>query len=65
MRIFSYDICDGDKGIIFAETEEKAKELFRKDYPDIEIDDVLESNVCIISEFAEYTGKEELMFMYR
>ena len=64
MKVFEYDICCGDKGIIFAETEEKAKELFRKDYPDIEIGNELEDYVCIISEFAEYTGKEELILMY-
>ena len=64
MKVFEYDICCGDKGIIFAKTEEKAKELFKQRYPDIEIGDELEDNVCILAEFAEYTGKEELIFMY-
>lgn len=34
MNIYSYDIWDGNKGLIFAENEEQAIELYKKEYPD-------------------------------
>lgn len=35
MKLYSYDIWDGNKGIIIAKDIDQATELFRKEYPDI------------------------------
>lgn len=34
MKIYAYKNHEGDKGIVIAETEEKAAEIFHKEYPD-------------------------------
>ena len=34
MNMYTFDIWDGDKGIIFAENEKQAIELYKKEYPD-------------------------------
>lgn len=39
MKIYAYENYQGDKGIIIAETEEKAIEIFHKEYPDKKIVD--------------------------
>ncbi len=38
-KIFAYENCDGDKGIIIAETYEEAEKLYKDDYPDCTIID--------------------------
>ena len=37
MKLYSYDIWDGDKGIIIAKSIEQATEMFRKEYPNTPI----------------------------
>lgn len=39
MKIYAYENHEGDKGIVIAETEEKAAEIFHKEYPDKKIVD--------------------------
>ena len=41
MRIYEYDIWDGDKGIIFANNMKEAKSLFKADYPNTKIATIL------------------------
>lgn len=52
MNLYTYDIWSGSKGIIFANSKEQAKELFRKEYPDTQIfpDDVddYDEDICRI-----------------
>ena len=72
MKVFEYDICDSDKGIIFAETYERAVEMFVKDYPDCDPEcydytDV-ENNEkyrygAMINEVCDYDGREKLVFI--
>ena len=72
MKVFEYDICDGDKGIIFAETYERARELFTKEYPTADPDcydwaDVNKEKYsygALICEIADYDGKEKLVCVY-
>lgn len=65
MKIFGYDIWDGDKGIIFAESEGKAKMKFKKEYPDVKIaDEDYESGMCSIDEICEYNGGEKLVYLW-
>jgi len=64
MNIYEFDIWDGNKGIIFAETEEKAYEIFKRTYPDIPVCDkdvgYYDSGVCSI----DYVGKYGEYDMY-
>ena len=39
MTIYIYDIYEGDKGIIIADSINRAIEIFRREYPDIEVTD--------------------------
>ena len=66
MRIYEYDIWDGDKGIIFANNMKEAKSLFKADYPNTKIaTSCPESGECIIRRFYDYVPtKPELVFMY-
>jgi hypothetical protein len=66
MRIYEYDIWDGDKGIIFANNMEEAKSLFKADYPNTKVVDCCpEAGYCIIRQFYDYVPtKPELLFMY-
>lgn len=38
MKLYEYDIWDGDKGVIFANSEEEAVEIVRKEYSDLTLD---------------------------
>ena len=70
MKIFFYDICYGDKGIIIAESIERAIEMFQEDYPDVdpynydpsELDNGYKQG-STIDEICEYDGKEKLCFI--
>ena len=65
MKIFSYDICEDDKGIIFAETEEQAREIFEEEYPDIEVVDYYDDyHTCVITEVCNYNNEAGLVFLY-
>ena len=68
MKIFEYDICDGDKGIILAESYEKAVELFNASYErvdlehyDYDIDEDKYDYGGLISELCDYDGNERLV----
>lgn len=37
MKIFSYEIFEGDKGVILAHSEEEAKAFLSEDYPEREV----------------------------
>lgn len=39
MKVYGYDIMDYDKGIIFAESLDEAKHIFKESYPEINIVD--------------------------
>lgn len=67
MRLYTYDITEGDKGIIFANSYEEAVELFKNDadYSEIEIvEEYGESYTCVICEFADVPTEPKLMFMF-
>ena len=65
MKIYTYDICDRDKGLIIAENMEQAEELFEQRYPDTPIVDVFgDYDTCVITEVCEYSGKPEIIFLY-
>lgn len=65
MKLYTYDITEGDKGIIFANSYEEAVELFKADYPEIEVvEEYGESYTCVISEFADVPTEPKLMFMF-
>ena len=71
MKVYQYDICDGDMGIIFAKTHEKAMEIFRYNYPDAdpecydytEIDKDKYSYGASVDYIGDYDGTERLMFI--
>lgn len=69
MKVFSYDIFDGDKGIIFAEDYGQAYNKFKAEYgneypiyPE-ECDDYV-SQTCQINEIGTYGGGTQLMYLY-
>ena len=64
MKIWSYDIWDGKKGIIFAETEENAKRIYKKNYDAPIADGNYDSGMCQIDEIGEYNGGETIMFLW-
>ena len=72
MRVYEYDIEDGDKGIIFAESLENAKKIFSEMYPTADPDCYFWSDCdqekyeygAIINEICEYVGREELWCTY-
>ena len=71
MKIFEYDICDSDKGIIFAENYEQAVELFKKNYDRVDLEnyDASERDTDkydyggMINELCDYDGKPKLVFI--
>lgn len=64
MNIYVYDIMDGDKGIIFAKTEEDAKRIFKQNYDNPIADGDYDSGICDISYLGKYDGGEKLIYMY-
>lgn len=71
MKIFEYDICDGDKGIIMAESYEQAVELFEKSYEKVDLETYDSSDIDkekyeyggVISELCDYDGTPQLVFI--
>ena len=72
MKVFEYDICDNDKGIIFAKSYERAVEMFKDKYPyaDPNHYDVFSERLddgysygATINEITEYDGTEKLVFI--
>ena len=69
MKIFEYDICDGEKGIIMAENYDQAVELFRKEYDRVDLENYDTSDIDedkydyggVISEICNYSGRPELV----
>lgn len=57
MILYDYDICDGDKGVITADTEEEAIKIFQREYEGIPVLGVdtgnYDSKVCCITEVGE------------
>ena len=65
MNLYTYDITEGDKGIIFANSYEEAVELFKADYPEIEVVEAYDDfHTCVINEFADAPTEPKLMFMF-
>lgn len=66
LKVYHYDICDKDKGIIFAESSEQACEIFKKEYDNPiypeEVDDY-EHDVCSIDYVCDVTNEPRLVFM--
>lgn len=67
MKIYDYDIWDGDKGIILANDYHEAFEMFKKNYPDIpvcpeEVDEY-DTYVCCIRTAGEVTNEPHLFIM--
>lgn len=71
MNIYEYDICDSDKGIILAESYERAVEIFAENYPDAdpnhydynEIDKEYEY-AALIEQVDIYNGGEKIVCIY-
>lgn len=67
MTIYEYDVYGGDKGIIFANSEEQATELYKKGYGglvygvDTEEDDY---DVCTIRTIGEIPDEPTLYVFY-
>ena len=61
MKIFEYDINSGDKGIIVAETEERAVELLKEEYPDADLNDYWGYNGALIAHVTDLDGNEQLV----
>ena len=69
MKIFEYDICDGDKGVILAESYEEAVKLFREEYSNVDLDTYEPSEIDeskyeyggLINELCDYDGKQKLV----
>lgn len=64
MKIWSYDIWDGDKGIIFAKTKKDAKRIFKSNYDNKISDTNCDSGICQLEEIGEYNGGEAIMYLY-
>ena len=64
MKVWSYDIWDGDKGIIFAETEEEAKALYERYYDEPIADEDYDSGMCQIDFVCDVPDKPKIVFMY-
>ena len=66
-KIFAYENSDGDKGIIIAYTENEAKELFKKEYPERKIaddDDAYYDNGAYLYEVGDLNDKSELYCVF-
>lgn len=67
MKIFGYDIWNGDKGIIIANDEEEAIRIFKKEYDNpvvgVDVEDQL-YNTCDIDEVADLKDKPALYFLH-
>lgn len=69
MKIYEYDICDGDKGIIMAESYEEAVRIFREDYKGVDLDNYDSSEIDeskykyggVIAELCDYDGTQQLV----
>ena len=64
MKVWAYDIWDGDKGIIFAETEKDAERIFKRNYDNPIADVDYDSGDCRIDEIGDYNGGEAIMFLW-
>ena len=65
MIIFSYDIWDGDKGLIIAESYDQAVEIFKKDYPKVEVvEEEFDRDTCRIDVVSELEKEPALYFLY-
>lgn len=65
MKLFAYDIWDGDKGIIFAENEDQAMVMFKKCYDnDINIDGCCESGDCRVDFICDIPSEPRLQFIF-
>lgn len=67
MKIFEYDIYDGDKGIIIANDEAEAIRIFKNNYENAVVSvDVTDYNsgTCSINEVAELENNPQLYFIH-
>ena len=65
MKIYTYDVTEGDKGIIFANNYEEAVDLFKENYLDIEVVETYDDfHTCVIEEFDYVPLTPCLKFMY-
>ena len=63
MNVYMYDIWDGDKGIIFANTEEEAKKIYTRNYDEPIYDGDYDSHTCRIDFVCEVPNKPKIVFM--
>ena len=69
MKIFEYDICNGDKGIIIAENYEEAVRLFNEAYDKVDLENYDECDIDedkyeyggVIAEICDYDGTQQLV----
>ena len=64
MKVWGYDIWEGDKGIIFAETKEEAKAIYKQNYNEPIYDGDYEPDTCQIDYVCDVPEKPSLVFMY-
>lgn len=67
MKIFEYDVWDGDKGIIIANDEDEAVRIFKKEYdlPVVGVDvEDQEHGTCVIDEVADLHDHPALYFLH-
>ena len=63
-KVYSYDIWDGDKGIIFANSEEEAKQIYERSYDEPICDEDYESHTCQIEYVCDVPDESKIVFMY-
>ena len=65
MKAYTYDIWEGDKGIIFANSEEEAIKMYEQAYPDNPIYDCdYVSGACSLDYLCEVPNEPWLKYMY-
>jgi len=64
MKVWSYDIWDGDKGIIFAETKEEAIALYESNYDELIVDGDYDSGLCQMEYVCDVPDYPKLYIMY-
>ena len=64
MKVWCYDIWDGDKGIIFADSEEEAKIIYEKNYDEPVYDEDYKPDTCQINYLCDVPNEPKLIYMY-
>lgn len=64
-KIYTYDNCDGDKGVIFADSFDEAIEIFKDNYPDRNIAENIRQywdNGCFMEE-VDFVPSESKLYV--